>query len=413
MAIYHFSVSVIRRSAGRSAVAAAAYRAGERLYDQGRETWHDYSRRRGIHGTEVLVPPEAPGWLGSRSALWNAVELRETRRNARVAREIKVALPRELSHDAMRDLVRRFVRREVVGEGMCADVAFHDLDGKNPHAHVLLSTREVTRDGFGAKVRAWDGWGNAGLLRRWREAWGTAVNEALADAGRQARVDHRSLAEQGRDRLATVHLGPKWTALNRERPDTPIERRDRRSQANAAVAAANGEAPQGRVPLERAARVAASHLARKLRRWHAEHDYAALTRAATASMPSPEAVLDRSAIGKRRREAAERLERWRDAVMVRMRSGKGTGPKTEALEAEAANAAALAAAARRELVEWTERQRRRLAGLLDGWRRRQQAARQALGELADLEAQRNRWAIHVEDRIPVARDRRRKSPQAA
>ena len=145
MAICHISASVVKRSAGHSAVAAAAYRAGEKLADERADKVHDYSRRRGVDAAEILAPPGAPAWALNRETLWNRVEAAEQRADSQVAREIRVAIPIELSRDAGRDLVRDYVQREFVDRGMVADVAWHDEGGRNPHAHILLTMRQIDR----------------------------------------------------------------------------------------------------------------------------------------------------------------------------------------------------------------------------------------------------------------------------
>ena len=197
MAIYHLSAKVISRAGGRSSVAAAAYRSGGRLRDerQGRE--HDYSRKGGVVHSEIIAPANAPDWMRDRDQLWNAVEAVEKRRDAQLAREIELALPRELDRESRLELLRGFVEREFVGRGMIADVAVHEgkaRDGHGqPHAHVMLSMRELTGEGFGKKDRSWNA---PDLLVGWREAWARDANRALERAGRSERIDHRSLDVQ-------------------------------------------------------------------------------------------------------------------------------------------------------------------------------------------------------------------------
>lgn len=198
MALYRFSVSMHARSAGRSAVAAAAYRAGAQLRDPHTGLIHDYRRRRGVLGSEILAPAGAPAWARQRASLWAKAELAERRKDAQTAREIVLSLPRELSEAQNVALVRGFVSTELVAaHGMAADVAYHaghGADGQaQPHAHVLLPTRRVETDGFATKkAREWNA---RELVVHWREAWATHVNAALAVSGVTAeRVDHRSLA---------------------------------------------------------------------------------------------------------------------------------------------------------------------------------------------------------------------------
>lgn len=217
MAIYHLSASVIGRSSGRSATAAAAYRSGGIVRDERTGEVHDYSRKGGVEGTAILAPADAPDWAHDRAALWNAVEAAEARKDAQVAREITVALPAELDAAGRRALVDDWVRSELVDRGMVADVAFHaphrEGDQRNHHAHILLTMRGLGPDGFGPKVREWNGKDQLGA---WRESWAAAQNRALERAELEARVDHRGLAAQGLEELPTRHLGPAATALERQ-----------------------------------------------------------------------------------------------------------------------------------------------------------------------------------------------------
>ena len=198
MAIFHFSAKVIGRSSGRSAVAAAAYRAGERLHDERIDRDHDFTSKAGVLHSEVMLPKGAPEAFADRAVLWNAVEAAEKRKDAQLAREVEFALPRELSKKDNIALARSFAHTEFVEKGMIADLNVHwDIgeDGKaKPHVHVMLTMREVTRDGFGAKVRDWNA---SGLIEQWRERWADHVNRALAERDIDARIDHRSLEAQG------------------------------------------------------------------------------------------------------------------------------------------------------------------------------------------------------------------------
>ena len=205
LAIYHLRASVISRSQGRSATAAIAYRAAERITDRRTGLVFDYAAKAGVEHTEILAPNHAPDWVHDRSELWNRVEEAETRRNSQVAREVRVALPSELTHAERVELVRGFVREQFVERGMVADVAIHapgrDGDERNHHAHILLTTRELGApgeddapiEGFGKKARDWN---KVEVLEAWREGWARDSNAALERAGREDRVDHRTLAAQ-------------------------------------------------------------------------------------------------------------------------------------------------------------------------------------------------------------------------
>lgn len=233
MAIYHLRAKVIGRAAGKNAVASAAYRqggysvvamagyrSGSALTDErtGR-TW-DYTRKGGVEHTEIMAPENAPAWVFDRSELWNRVEAGEKRKDAQLAREIEISLPRELSADQCIDLVRAYVRTEFVHRGMIADFAIHrpraSDGGEQPHAHVMLTLRPLEGDGFGKKERSWN---SDELLGHWREAWADAANAALARAGQEARIDHRTLKEQGVTREPAPYL-PQLAFFDRVREFT-------------------------------------------------------------------------------------------------------------------------------------------------------------------------------------------------
>jgi len=193
---------MISRSAGRSATAAAAYRSAERIHDQRTGLSFDYRARSGVEHVEILAPERSPEWVQDRAALWNAVEAAETRKNSQVAREIRVALPAELDREQRIELVRDFCQRSFVDRGMVADIALHapgrEGDERNHHAHILLTTREIGPEGFGAKNRDWNA---TSLLEDWREAWARDSNHALERCGHEARINHRTLEAQREEAL--------------------------------------------------------------------------------------------------------------------------------------------------------------------------------------------------------------------
>jgi Ti-type conjugative transfer relaxase TraA len=209
MAIYHFSAKVISRAAGSSAVASAAYRSASRLDDERLGRHQDFSNKAGVVHSEIMLPEGAPEHLGDRATLWNTVEAGEVRRDAQLAREVEFAIPREMSEAQGIELARDFVQREFVDEGMVADLNVHwDIDANGmlkPHAHVMLSMREVDEDGFGKKVRDWN---KTHLLQQWRERWAYHVNERLASLDIDARIDHRSFEHQGIDLEPQHKIGP-------------------------------------------------------------------------------------------------------------------------------------------------------------------------------------------------------------
>lgn len=200
MAIYHFSAKVIGRGAGSSAVASAAYRSASRLHDERLDRHHDFSNKTGVIHSEVMLPEGAPEHLRDQQVLWNEVEATEKRKDAQLAREVEFSIPREMSREQGVALAREFVAKEFVARGMVADLNVHwDIapDGNaKPHAHVMLTMREVGPDGFGAKVRNWNA---TALLQNWRENWASHVNERLQSFGIEARIDHRSYEAQGID----------------------------------------------------------------------------------------------------------------------------------------------------------------------------------------------------------------------
>ena len=193
MAIYHQTTKMVKRSEGRNAVAAAAYRAGISLYEEATGMTHDYSKKMGVEYSEILAPDHAPDWVFDRQRLWNEVERCENRKDAQVAREVEVGLPIELSKSEQIELLRDFVKREFVARGMVADFSLHLDNPENPHAHILLTTRDITDDGFGQKNR---GWNQTTELMGWRRGWAEVTNEHLAQAGLGVRIDHRSYKEQ-------------------------------------------------------------------------------------------------------------------------------------------------------------------------------------------------------------------------
>ena len=233
MAIYHCSIKIISRGKGRSAVAAAAYRAGEKITNEYDGQIHDYTRKGGVVHTEILLPDHAPAGFADRAVLWNAVEKIEKAKNAQLAREIELALPVELTREQNISLVREYVNRHFVAAGMCADICIHDKNGGNPHAHVMLTMRPFEPGGeWGAKqkkeyildrdgnkiydpkkrqykcksIPATD-WNEQTRAEEWRAAWADCVNSALERGNHAERIDHRSYARQGKDQIPTVHLG--------------------------------------------------------------------------------------------------------------------------------------------------------------------------------------------------------------
>jgi Ti-type conjugative transfer relaxase TraA len=194
VAIYHLHAKIIKRGDGRCVVAAAAYRSGQSLEDEASGLTFDYTRKQGVAFSEILALDGAPSWVHDRSELWNRVEASEKRKDAQLAREIEVALPVELSFDEQKALLRSFVQKEFVEQGMVADFSIHRDDEHNPHAHILLTLRRVGPEGFGGKERTWN---EKSKLLAWRQSWEELSNAHLAQAGHAVRIDHRSLKDQG------------------------------------------------------------------------------------------------------------------------------------------------------------------------------------------------------------------------
>lgn len=227
--MYHLRAKIIGRSLGRvvagavayrsgSKVASAAisYRAGEKLVDPNTGKVFDYRAKGridkdgfGVLHAETLAPPNAPAWVYDRQALVDAVEAAEKRKDAQLFREIEVSFPRELKLEDQKALIRAYVERMFVREGMVAQIFIHNErasdGGENPHAHVLLSLREIGPDGFGKKVRAWN---QPSLIRDWREAWADYANDFLRARGYEPRLDHRSHAERGLEVEPDIYVGP-------------------------------------------------------------------------------------------------------------------------------------------------------------------------------------------------------------
>lgn len=262
MAIYHCSVKTIGRSAGRSATAAAAYRAGCKIVDERTGEVHDYTRKRGVLSATLIVPDGAPDWAHDRAQVWNQAEASETRKNSTVAREFEIALPAELTAEQRQQLALEFGREIMQRHGCAVDVALHEPDKgrmsrdddddydtqsraggdqRNYHAHILCSTRRLAADGFGEKCRELDE-RTSGEIGFWRARWAELANEHLERAGRRERIDHRSHAARGIDREPTQHLGPAATGYERRTGEPSWLRQQRAREAAAqAVPASSAE----------------------------------------------------------------------------------------------------------------------------------------------------------------------------
>jgi len=217
----HFDVQVISRNQGQSVVAAAAYRSGEVLYDEKAGKTFDYSRKEDVIHAEIIAPADVPAWATNRSQLWNQVEKFEKRKDARLARSIIAGLPRELSQEQNMALLRGFIQASFIKEGLIADFAIHESDAgdglKNPHAHILLTDRVISRDGFGQKKRALN---SKDALLGWRNLWEVHTNQQLELAGYEARVSLKTYKEQGVNKHPQLHLGEEVGNLEKRGVET-------------------------------------------------------------------------------------------------------------------------------------------------------------------------------------------------
>jgi Ti-type conjugative transfer relaxase TraA len=236
MAIYHFSAKVVSRANGSNAVASAAYRSASELHDDRLNRDHDFSNKTGVIHSEVILPQGAPERLNDRTNLWNEVEAGEKRKDAQLAREVEFSIPREMNEKQGVQLARDFVKTQFVDRGMVADLNVHWDKAKDgtpkPHAHVMMTMREVGPEGFGKKNRDWN---STELLKDWREAWSAHVNERMAELGLEGRIDHRSYEAQGIELEPQHKIGP---AASR-RPSQGLEAE--RIEDHTRIARENGE----------------------------------------------------------------------------------------------------------------------------------------------------------------------------
>jgi len=233
LAIYHLSIKIVSRGKGASAVAKSAYRAGEKIKNEYDGINHDYTRKRGVVHTEILLPENAPAEYQNRAVLWNAVEKIEKAKNSQLAREIEIALPVELTREQSVSLVREYVNHHFVNHGMCADICLHDEKKGNPHAHILLTMRPFNEDRtwgdkqkkeyvldrngekqYDKKTKSYKcksipttDWNEQTKAEEWREGWTKYCNDYLERHDHAERIDHKSYARQGKDQIPTIHLG--------------------------------------------------------------------------------------------------------------------------------------------------------------------------------------------------------------
>ena len=231
MAIFHMSFSNISAGKGRSAIASAAYRSGEKLFDD-KEGRHYFYTRSVMPESFILTPKNAPEWASNREQLWNEVEKKDRKSNSRYAKEFNVALPVELSEDEQKELLTKYVQENFVDQGMVADVAIHRDHLDNPHAHVMLTNRPfnpdgswglkaktqyikdengkqlLTKSGFPKQRKIWlVDWDKKEKINEWRKNWALSVNQFLAQKNIPDRISEKSFVDQGIDEVATQHEG--------------------------------------------------------------------------------------------------------------------------------------------------------------------------------------------------------------
>ena len=243
MALFHLSVTQTKRSAGQSAIASAAYRAGERLYSEYYGEYSDYTRKGGVICSDILLPSHAPPEYADRQTLWNAVEKAERGKKAQLAYSFDIALQNEFSMQENIGLARQFLLEQFVGRGMVVDFAVHSPDKEdggisNPHFHVMCpmrpldehgrwsnkQRREYLLDEHGERIRDEAGnyvfnavpttdWGSPDTLEHWRQAWADLCNQKFAENELDCRIDHRSFARQGVEQIPAQHEGPTVRAM--------------------------------------------------------------------------------------------------------------------------------------------------------------------------------------------------------
>ncbi|HEO5759947.1 TPA: MobA/MobL family protein [Streptococcus agalactiae] len=245
---FHFSVNIISRGKGKSAVASAAYISGEKIKNEWDGVTHDYTKKQGVISKEIFLPDHAPEEYKDRKTLWNSVELFEKNSNAQLARNFIISLPKELSIEENKKMIEEYIQNNFVKEGMIVDLAIHDESregNQNIHAHIMTIVRPINEDGTwgqkskkeyildekGEKVLNKNGkpktrkveltsWNDKGNVEKWRENFSDLCNKYLERAGAEKRVDHRSFKRQNSDYLPTIHLGSAASAMERKGIET-------------------------------------------------------------------------------------------------------------------------------------------------------------------------------------------------
>lgn len=240
MDVISLHVDIISRRTGKSAIQMAAYCSRDKLYSDYTGKSYDYTNRHDLVYHEVMLPDSAPDTFHNSEILWNSVEKIEKSKNARLARTIIIALPKELNHESHIKMVHQYAKEFFVQHGMCADISIHDKGEGNPHAHMLLTTRSINRDGewmckqrknylldkngnrlrdpvtqqykLGKSIKTND-WDSPERIEEWRKGWAEICRSYFKQYGISKEITHISYARQGIDREPTIHLGAKVKAL--------------------------------------------------------------------------------------------------------------------------------------------------------------------------------------------------------
>lgn len=240
MEVISLHVGIISRRAGRSAVQMAAYCSRNKFYSDYTGKTYNYTERNDLVYHEVMLPDCAPNTFHNSEVLWNSVEKVEKARNARLARTLIIALPKELDHNTQIKMVHQYVQKFFVQHGMCADISIHDKGDDNPHVHILLTTRSLNHDGewmckqrrnylldkdgnklrdpitkqyrLGKSIKTND-WDAPERIEEWRKGWAEMCQSYFRQYGISKKITHKSYARQGINREPTIHLGAKVKAL--------------------------------------------------------------------------------------------------------------------------------------------------------------------------------------------------------
>jgi len=266
-------MKVISRSTGRTAIAAAAYRSGERLHDNQLDQTYDYTRRRGVEETFILAPDNAPSWAYNLESLWNEAQAKDNRVNSRLAREIELALPSVIDAEGRAEIAREFSRHLVERYGVAVSAALHEPsrygDENNYHAHILFTTRRMDEQGFSIKTRELDDIRTgAQEIEHLREYAARVINAYLEDAGSSERVDHRSYEDRGIGQTPTEHLGVEAAAMERRGEHSRIGDENREiAEHNRSLEALQNELTIIETQIEEEIKNAAPEIAEPVKEW--------------------------------------------------------------------------------------------------------------------------------------------------